>query len=413
MTIDPHDELLGRNGDFVRLWTGGAVSSLGSSMAALAYPLLALGITGSAGVAGTLALVTLAAGTVMRLPAGVLIDQMSLRAVLIWSDLVRAAATATAVIFLITGRLTFGLLLVLAMATAGCAVFNDTAHSVALRDAVPPAQLPKAFALNDGRGHAVGLIGQPAGGHLYGIAPALPLVADAVSFVASAILSGSVKRALGPPNQDTSPARRGVAGGGRDLLAGLRFVWTEPFLRASLLSASAIQLVLAAATFALLAAFTGRGASPASIGTMFAVAAVGGILGAVLAPALQSRFAPHTLIVILGWTTTSTVAALAWVSHPLVAGVLLGVVYLTAAPANASLSAAQVQCTPRPLQGQVMAAGLLIAGLLAPFGPPGAGVLLDATGQPTTFWCLAALTAVVTIAIHLSRPMRMINRSDA
>jgi MFS family permease len=99
---------LRRNRDFVRLWTSEVVSTLGSSTASLAYPLLALGITGSAAQAGLLALVGQSAGAVMRLPAGSLIDRIPLRRVLVTSDVVRAGTTAAAAASLLTGHLTMG-----------------------------------------------------------------------------------------------------------------------------------------------------------------------------------------------------------------------------------------------------------------------------------------------------------------
>lgn len=106
----------------------------------------------------------------------------------------------------------------------------------------------------------------------------------------------SIRRRLGPPDPATTPGRRGVADGSRELQTGLRFVWAEPFLRASLLAASAVQLV---------------------------------VVGAILAPRVQTRCLPHTLIIILGWTTVAAFAALCRVEQPLVAGLLLGAIYLT------------------------------------------------------------------------------------
>ena len=398
---------LARNRDFVRLWTSGAVSTLGSSTASLAYPLLALGITGSAAQAGLLALVGQGAGAVMRLPAGSLVDRLPLRRVLVMSDAVRAVTTAAAAASLLTGHLTMGQLLLLAAVNAVSSVFSDVAHSVALRHVVPAAQLPHAFALNEGRSHAIGLVGQPSGGFLYGVAPALPLIADALTYAASATLCATISHPLKDSTAATALPGPRVR---HDVWSGLRFLFAEPFLRASLLSAAGYQLVFAGASFALIAGLTAQGASPASLGGMFAVGAGGGILGAVAAPSLQSWLAPHTLMVILGWVATAVFASLGWISYPLVAGTLLGCIFFTAAPANAMLSAVQINRTPRHLQGRVMAAAFLVSGIAAPLGPPTTGILLDTAGPVPTFLGVAALTAIITIAVHLSQPMRNARR---
>ena len=55
--------------------------------------------------------------------------------------------------------------------------------------------------------------------------------------------------------------------------------------------------------------------------------------------------------------------ALAWIDQPLLAGLLLGTIFWTSAPANAVLLAAQIRRTPARLQGRVMAASYLVAGL--------------------------------------------------
>lgn len=338
---------LRRNNDFVRLWTGGAVSGLGSAIAALAYPLLALSVTDSAGRAGLLGLVALSAGALMRLPAGALVDRLPLRHV------------------------------------------------------VSPAQLPAAFALDDGRGHAVSLVGQPTGGFLYGIVSWLPLVADLVSFLVSAVVSATIKAPLQPSIHRADRPRTRT-----DLFTGLTFLWREPFLRATLFAASGYQLVFAGATFALIARFTAAGATPGDLGILFAVAAFGGILGAIAAPFLQSRLRLRTVVVTMGWTAAVVFACFAGVEQPLLAGALLGCIFFTSSPANAILSAAQIIRTPSQLQGRVMGASYLIAGLAVPLGPPLGGTLLDTTSPLATFLAMAAATGVITVGVHLNRPMR-------
>ena len=392
---------LTQNGDFARLWSGGAVSGVGSAVAALAYPLLALSVTGSAGQAGLVGLVALGVAAVTRLPAGVVVDRVPLRPVLVGCDVVRVVATAALVGSVVTGDLALWQLLVVAAVNAIAAVFSEIAHSVALRHVVAPDQLPAAFALNDGRGHAITLVGQPVGGVLYGVASALPLVADLVSFLVSAVLSATLRAPLLPARCHPERTRLRTT-----LFTGLTFLWREPFLRATLVAASGYQFVFGAATFTLIASLTAAGTAPASLGVLFAVAAVGGILGAVAAPALQARLRLNSTISIMGWTAAAAFVAFAAIDSPLLAGALLGCVYFTAAPANATLLATQISRTPAHLQGRVMAASYLVAGLVAPLGPPLGGALLDGTGPLPTFLAIAALTVAITVAVHLSKALR-------
>src|SRR5436190_108638 len=103
---------LRRNRDFVLLWTGQAVSAVGSSVASIVYPLLALAATGSAAQAGAVGFAGMAATALVRLPAGVLADRYPLKPLMIGSDLVRTAATAAIVTEIVTGRVTLVLLVV-------------------------------------------------------------------------------------------------------------------------------------------------------------------------------------------------------------------------------------------------------------------------------------------------------------
>ncbi len=273
------EPLLGYNADFIRLWTGGAVSGLGGAITGLAYPLLALSVTTSAGLAGLLGLVALSIGSLTRLPAGAIVDRVPLRRVLVGADLIRIASTAALTVSLVLGHLALWQLLAVAAVNAIAGAFSDVVHSVALRHVVTRAQLPQAFALTEGRGHAISLLGKPVGGLLYGAAQALPLIADLAFFAVSAVLSASIKQPMLPTTDViTHPRFR------RDLFTGLRFLWNEPFLRATLLAASFYQFVFAGTIFALIAHLTATGVSAFSLGSMFAVAAVGGILGAIVAP---------------------------------------------------------------------------------------------------------------------------------
>ncbi|MEO6999299.1 MAG: MFS transporter [Terracoccus sp.] len=398
---------LGRNPDFIRLWAGGAASGLGATVTSLAYPLLALSVTTSAGLAGLLGVVALTAATLMRLPAGAVVDRVPLRRLLVGADLVRIITTTALIASVVTGHLALWQLLVVAGLNASAGAFSDVAHSVALRHVVAAPQLPEAFAANEGRGHAISLLGQPVGGLLYSVAPALPLVADLASFGVSATLAAGIRHPMRPTTNEGQPPRFR-----RDLLTGLRFLWAEPFLRATLLAAAAFQFVFAATVFALIASLNRNGFSAASLGVMFAVAAAGGVIGAIAAPALHVRLSLKMLVVLMGWTATVAFAGLGWAHQPVLAGALLGCIYFTATPANAVLMAAQMNRTPAHRQGRVMAASLLIAGLAAPLGPPCSGILLDAAGPSTTFGTLAVLTAIITIAVHLNQSMRTVGRTE-
>src|SRR5216117_1113423 len=85
---------LRRNRDFVLLQIGQALSTVGSNMSAVAYPLLTLALTGSAAKAGVVGFAASLPYTLFVLPAGILVDRLNRKRVMISAAAGRAAALA-------------------------------------------------------------------------------------------------------------------------------------------------------------------------------------------------------------------------------------------------------------------------------------------------------------------------------
>jgi predicted MFS family arabinose efflux permease len=347
----------------------------------------------------------MSAAALMRLPAGVLADRYPLKPLMIVPDLVRAATTLSIVIVILAGRVTLAHLLGAAVLSSACSVVFASAQVVAVRHIVPPEQLPQALAQDAARGHLAGLVGQPLGGYLYGVGVALPVLADAVSYLACASLTMLVRNRMRPSR---APERLGTLW--RDIPVGLRFVMSSPFLRVTLSCAIGFNVVFASLTILILASQLAHGGSAFHVGTALSMGAIGGILGAWAAPVMNKRLSPAASVYLFGWTCCIALVLLGRVHNTYVVGTLLAVMFFVATPANATLFAAQIHITPPELHGRVVSAAMLAASIAAPVGPPVAGLLLDHTGQAPTFVVLAALIAALTIVMHLSSTVRTMQR---
>lgn len=385
------------------MWISGAASTLGSTFAALSLPLLALEITDSPTLTGGVAFVALASGLVGRIPAGIIVDSFPLRRVLISSELIYAVPTLLAGIQLARGQLTFPLLVIIAALGGTCLSTSQTAQSVILRDVVETDDLARAFALNGGRRHAVGLIGQPISGLLYSIMPALPMLADGASHVVAAALSRAVKPRMRLSNAEGFSRSESTQS---DWLAGFRHIRLNRFLGAALLSAAAIQFLVTGLSFALVAAFRAEGVTSTMIGIMFAEAALGGIVGAIVTPHLQRRLSGHTQIAVLGWTLSISTTTCIWLREPFLAGLLLASIAFASTPATASIMASQMTCTPRQLHGRVVASGMILAGALGPIAPLAIGAPLEYAGRTTAFASLAIASFFTAILIQATGALR-------
>jgi MFS family permease len=393
---------LRRNPDFHLLWAGQAVSSLGSSMGGIVYPLLALAVTRSATLAGVVAFVGMVVGALMRLPSGVLADRLPLKRIMVACDLVRGVATGSIVAAILLDDLTFYHLMIAAAVSGLCDAMFSSAQIVAVRHVVPDSQLTQALAYDSARGYLASLAGQPLGAYLYGVGTSVPVIADACSYFTSAALISRIRGRLHDPHAAT----RAPVPLWRDLTTGIRYAWRDSLLQVTLICAAGFQFILSGLGLLIIATTVERGGAPVNIGIAFSMGGVGGLMGSMATTRLQARMRPAKLLVAFGLTATVALAVLAATHDTYVAGAVLGSIYFIATPANAMIIAAQMQVTPRELQGRVLSAEMLIAGIAAPLGPLIGGLLLDSTGPGITFLGLAGLAGALTARMCLSRAIR-------
>src|SRR5204863_3570471 len=138
----PDTDSLWRNGRFMKLWAGQSVSLLGSQVTLLAMPLVAiLLLDASALQVGALTAVEFAPFLLIGLPAGVWVDRMRRRPILIAGDLGRALALGSIPLAASLHVLTLAQLYVAAFVTGICTVFFDVAYQSFLPSLVDRDQL--------------------------------------------------------------------------------------------------------------------------------------------------------------------------------------------------------------------------------------------------------------------------------
>jgi predicted MFS family arabinose efflux permease len=396
---------LWRNREFTLLWLSQALSDLGSSIAALAVPLLLLSSGHSPAQAGLVGTIGLAAVVLGRLPAGVLVDRVDRRRVMLACDAVRLAAFAALGVLALRGEATLPMVvLVTVVAGAGQACFGTAEHS-ALRNIVRPAQLPAAVARNEARTYATSLAGPPIGGLLFQLARGLPFLGNALTFLLSMIGVALIRRPLQEP-RDHQP--RGTA---TALAEGVRFVFGNPFLRAILLIAAPLNFAIQGITFTIIVTLQRHGTPPAVIGTVETIVAVGGLLGALVAPALQARVHLPVLIRGICWTAATFLAASALLADSVAAAVPIAVAVFLGPASNAALFGHQAAITPDRLQGRVVSVVITVATSVASAAPLLAGTLITTLGGAASILFFAAAVAGSAIAATLSRGIRTMERS--
>jgi MFS family permease len=390
------------------LWTGQTISAVGSSMSFFVFPLVGLALTGSvveAAFAGT----AFTLGSVLsKLPAGVLVDRWNRRTVLFASSATGALLYAGLALAMLSGTLSIGELVLVALATGVVNSFFLPAETASLRRVVPTEELPTAFSRNQARQHVAELTGGPLGGLLFGIGRSLPFVFDAVSYAISAFAITRIRTPLPAPvrGDDERPAM------GRDIGEGLRFLLSHSFFRAFLSFAALANFAGKALFLVLILKLATAGVTPAKIGAIDAAGGLAGIVGAFFAPWLIRRIPSGWLAIVGGLLAAAVVVPTAYTNDPFLIGGLLGLVLLINPAANASVAAYFTAITPDRFQGRAGAARSFCAFLLMPLGPLAGGWLLHTIGGTDALLVVSGLTALAVVPLLLTADVRRLPTPD-
>ncbi|TDU90355.1 putative MFS family arabinose efflux permease [Kribbella voronezhensis] len=392
------------NGDYLRLMSGQSISSLGTAMSSFVFTLLAMAITGSPVQAGLVGTAAALGGTVVSLPAGALVDRLNRRKVLVSCGLVGTVLYGSVAIAGRLDRLTIVHLIVVAFGSGAGNAFFMPAQNAALRTIVEPQDLGTAMAANEGRQHVAGLLGAPLGGALYSVGRVLPIAFDAVSYLFMTFMLMTIRRRLPAPRPDGDKHEPML----RAIRTGLKWVVRQPAIRAMAASATLINFAAGGALLVLILNLQRRGVHASTIGLLETGIGIGGVLGAVAAPALLRRFKTGRLGIVAAWIITLAFAATAFLTRPVILIVLLaGAIFLVPA-FNSGLFGYQVMITPDGMQGRAQSAIGFLANATTPLAPALGGILLAHAGARTALIIFSGIMALSAVMLTLSGPIRAI-----
>jgi MFS family permease len=391
---------LRHNRDFALLWSGQAISALGSRMSGLAYPLLVLGLTGSASRAGLVGFVDTVPLLLFYLPAGALVDRWDRRRTMLACDAGRCVAVGTVAGLLLAGHLPYPVILVAAFCEGTLSVFFQLSNMAALRHVVPDSQLRLAFARNEARAYGASILGQPLGGILYGISRMLPFLADAASYLVSFTTIALIRTRFG---DERPPPRERILG---QIAEGMRWLWGHPFLRACAFLVAGSNFVWSALFLVVIVRMRDLGASSGAIGLSLSLVGVGGLVGALAAPRIQARVAARDVVIGASWVWAALVPLLCVAPTPLTIGLLFAGMSAIGPVWNTTVVAYRLSIVPDRLSGRVNSVARLIAMSALPLASLLAGLLLDRIGAIDTLVVLAVFSLGVAVVTTLVPSIR-------
>ncbi|WP_432846762.1 MFS transporter [Amycolatopsis sp. CA-161197] len=390
--------ILQRHADFRRLFLGNSVSLLGSSVTTVALPLAAvLTLHASSIYMGLLGAAALLPHFLLGLPAGVWVDRLPYRQILVTADIAQLVLISSIPVAAAFGMPTLAQLLLVALLAGVANLFETVAAQSFTPALVPPEELLPANSALMLSTTTVATTGSALGGALVALLTApFAIVADAASFLVAALLKARI-RVPGPPRA----AREHHLV--KDVLEGLHAVFGHPVLRVVTLSAT-------------LGAFAGQlqntvlvlylvrelGFSPAAVGLTVTVAGAAGMLGALVAHPITRRLGPGRAY--LAGMTLASAAGLVIAAGGAIAAVA-GQVLRGAGPSLYGVNQQTLRQTliaPDLLSRATATWRFLVYGM-QPLGAL-AGGLLGSVSLRATLITGAAVMALATVsAVRLSR----------
>jgi MFS family permease len=396
--------------DFMKLWTGQSISEFGSQISQLAIPLLALlelhATTFEFALLGVLGFMPF---ILFALPAGVWVDRLRRRPILIVGDASRAVLLALIPILWALDVLKIWQLFVITFVIGIFTVFFDVAYQSYLPALIERDDLVDGNSKIQLTVSVAQVAGPSTAGLLIGAVTApYAILFDAVSFVFSSAFMISMR------HRENLPAR--PTGGHPKMWPqvkeGLRWVVGHRWLRA-IAACTATSNFFFSMFFAVLLVYVVRTLhfSAAEIGVMFAVGSCGSIVGALTANRIQKRVGVGPAIVFgsICFCATGLIYVLAPQSVALPIFMLAqaiggfgGVSY------NITQVSLRQAITPERLQGRMNAAMRWIVWGTIPLGGLLGGAVGQWVGLRPAMWigAIGSAAAFLPVALTSVRSIR-------
>jgi MFS family permease len=434
-----------RQPDFTKLWSAATVSLFGTQVSQVAIPVVAvLILQASAFEVAVVATLEFLPFLLFTLPAGVWVDRLSRRRILITGDLGRAVMLATIPISYFLNALTIWQLFVVAFVNGVLTVFFDIADQSYLPTVVERDQLVDANGKLQASMSTAQVLGQPVGGGIVGLVAApFALALDAISYVVSALLIFSIRRrerndpaspaaavastmeATDSPTGAASAAAEEVAAtveaqepGHRsvrtEVAEGLRFVLSNRYLR-TIAPTTGVSNLFSNLLFAVYPVFVYRtlGLTPELVGLLGGMFGAGALLGAFTAGRIGQKLGIGRAIVgsialggpvMLGVPLATQDTALLLIGGGGLISGWTSVVY------NVNQVSLRQAITPERMLGRMNATMRFIVWGTIPIGMIVGGAIATVAGVTTAIWigAIGGLFAFLPVFLGPVRGLKVI-----
>jgi MFS family permease len=404
-----------RKPDFAKLWTASVISLFGTQISQLAIPVIAVLLLHAppfeVALLGTFEFLPF---LLFTLPAGVWVDRLPRRRILIGGDLGRAVLLATIPVAYAADVLTIYQLYAVGFGVGIFTVFFDVADQSYLPTVLERDELIDGNGKLQAAYSTAQLLGPPAGGGVVALLTApFAVVLDALSYLASALLISMIRRAeraadtpaaSAPPTEESMASPSGAAsiaaeasadastrpGLRGEVLEGLRFVLGHRYLR-NIAATTGSSNLFSNTLYSIYPVFVyvDLSLTPGVVGLLGGAFGAGALLGAFIGGRLGERFGIGTVIV--GSIVVGSIGSLAVpiATHDTALG-LIGAGGFLAGFGQVAYNVNQVSLrqaiTPEPLLGRMNATMRFLVWGAIPIGQVLGGTIATLFGTHAAIW---------------------------
>lgn len=335
-----------RNRNFTLLWSAQLVSTIGDALMALAASILVYRATGSALSVGLMLMATAAPSIFIGLFAGVFVDRLDRKRIMLASEIARALLICT-IPFLVSQNIAF--LYVVVFASSAIGQFFDPAQSSLIPEVASDQELAAANSLMAISSFGATAVGFAASGFLATVSIELAFYIDALTFLFSAGCIYLVRISHVKPEGETSVAN--ILG---NMKHGVSYLFNQPILRSSFIILPVMGISFGLSNSLLLPFATqALGATEFEYGVQEALTSLGFVVASLLMARVADRLPEGQ------WLTISFVGmGIAMSIYSQLSSVFIAFFFVTLsgflnAPAVVARQLVLQRNTPREMRGRV------------------------------------------------------------
>jgi DHA3 family macrolide efflux protein-like MFS transporter len=389
--------------NFLKVWFGRTISRFGDALDGIAFMWLMYKLTGSTLLMGTVMAVS-AIPSLFGMAAGVLVDRMDKKKVMIWMDLMRGLSTSSIAVLYMVGGLAVWHLYAFAFFNSICEVFSHPARSSAMQVLVRKEHYLASNSISQASGAAAEILGMGVAAAIIGLwGVGVAILIDAITFIIAAMSAvlASIDKIAG------EHAKLSLSVFFSELFEGLKIIKSNALIFINIILGCLVNILLAPFNL-LMPVYSDKvlHAGEQGYSLMGIAIMVGIILGSIVVGQIGHRFKKSTLIISGFIAFGVCIGALGFVSSLIMAvafstlaGICLPIITAT------GMSVVQ-EHTPREKMGRVSSTMGTIALLGMPLGYAISGVVGQSLNVQLTYILLGVVMVCICIPALFNKEFR-------